>query len=129
VLARQQRAALLDVLGQDFVRTARAKGLSEGRTLVVHALRAALLPTVTLAGMQLPALLGGALVVEEVFALPGLGWETLRAVEVHDARWLVAVVLLVATISTLGLLASDVAYGLLDPRVRDAQRRIGEGRA
>ncbi len=129
VLSRQQRAALLDVLGQDFVRTARAKGLSEGRTLVVHALRAALLPTVTLAGMQLPALLGGALVVEEVFALPGLGWETLRAVEVHDARWLVAVVLLVATLSTLGLLASDVAYGLLDPRVRDAQRRIGEGRA
>ncbi len=129
VLSRQQRAALLDVLGQDFVRTARAKGLSEARTLVVHALRAALLPTVTLAGMQLPMLLGASLVVEEVFALPGLGWETLRAVEVHDARWLVAVVLLVATLSTVGLLASDVAYGLLDPRVRDAQRRIGEGRA
>ena len=96
---------------------------------MVHALRAALLPTVTLAGMQLPMLLGASLVVEEVFALPGLGWETLRAVEVHDARWLVAVVLLVATISTLGLLASDVAYGLLDPRVRDAQERAREGRA
>ena len=75
--------AMLDVVGQDFVRTAHAKGVPGWRVLIVHALRNALIPTLSLAGLHLPALLGGTLVVEEVFALPGLGFETLRAVEAH----------------------------------------------
>ncbi len=118
-LSRYQRASMLDVIGQDYVRTARAKGLSAFRVVVVHALRNATLPTVTLAGLQFPALLGGAFVVEEVFALPGLGWETLRAVEAHDAPWLVVIVLVTAVVTTLAILASDVAYGVLDPRMRE----------
>jgi peptide/nickel transport system permease protein len=122
-LSRWQRTAMLDVVRQDFVRTARAKGLSAWRVAVVHALRNALMPTVTLAGLHLPVLLGGAFVVEEVFGLPGLGFETLRAIEAHDAAWLMAVILASAVAVTLGLVASDVAYGALDPRVREVLSR------
>lgn len=118
-LSRFQRAAMLDVLGQDFVRTARAKGLRERRVLVVHALRNAVLPTVTLAGLQLPFLFGTAIVVEEVFALPGMGYETMRAVESHDAGWLVVTVLVVALATTITILASDIGYAVLDPRIRE----------
>jgi peptide/nickel transport system permease protein len=121
--SRWQRAAMLDVVGQDFVRTAHAKGLSGPRVLVVHALRNALMPTVTLAGLHLPALLGGAFVVEEIFGLPGMGYETLRAIEAHDAAWLMAVILVAAVAITFGLVASDVAYGALDPRVREELAR------
>jgi peptide/nickel transport system permease protein len=122
-LSRYQRSALLDVLSQDYMRTARAKGVSRVREVLVHALRNALLPTVTLAGLQVPTMLGGAFVVEEVFHLPGLGYETLRAVETHDTSWLVSAALASALLTTLGLIASDVACSLLDPRVRDALSR------
>lgn len=126
-LSRWQRAAMLEVVRQDFVRTAHAKGLPAWRVAIVHALRNALMPTVTLAGLHLPVLLGGAFVVEEVFGLPGVGFETLRAIEAHDAAWLMAVVLASAVAATLGLVASDVAYGMLDPRVREAlSKRQGE---
>jgi ABC-type dipeptide/oligopeptide/nickel transport system permease component len=127
-LSRWQRSAMLDVVRQDFVRTAHAKGLPAWRVAVVHALRNALMPTVTLAGLHLPAVLGGAFVVEEVFGLPGIGFETLRAIEAHDAPWLMAVVLASAVAVTLGLVASDLAYGALDPRVREALVRRQEGR-
>ncbi|HEY6463875.1 MAG TPA: ABC transporter permease [Polyangiaceae bacterium] len=126
-LSRFQRNAMLEVVRQDFVRTAHAKGLPAWRVAVVHVLRNALLPTVTLAGMHLPVLLGGAFVVEEVFGLPGVGFETLRAIEAHDVAWLMAVVLASAVAVTVGLVASDVAYGALDPRVREAlARRQGD---
>jgi peptide/nickel transport system permease protein len=118
-LSRYQRAALLDALGQDYVRTARAKGLPGWRVVVVHALRNALLPTVTLAGLQLPALLGGAVVVEETFSVPGLGYETVRAVEARDAPWLICIVVAAAIATTVGLIVSDVVLGVLDPRVRE----------
>lgn len=122
-LARYQRTAVLDVVGQDYIRTARAKGVPTARWVVVHALRNALLPTVTLAGMQLPALLGGAFVVEEIFVVPGIGYETLRAIESHDTAWLMATIVLAALVTTLGLVASDVAYGVLDPRLRETLAR------
>ncbi len=128
-LSRYQRAAMLDVVRQEYVRTARAKGVGTARVIVVHALRNALMPTVTLAGLQLPALLGGAFIVEEVFGLPGLGYETLRAVEAHDAAWLTAMILVAALVTTLGLVASDVAYGVLDPRVRETLLRREAGGA
>jgi peptide/nickel transport system permease protein len=118
-LSRYQRAALVDALGQDYVRTARAKGVPTWRVLVVHALRNALLPMLTLAGLQLPALLGGAFVVEETFGVPGLGYETVRAVEARDAGWLICVVVTTAIVTTVGLIASDVMLGVLDPRVRE----------
>jgi peptide/nickel transport system permease protein len=121
--SRWQRAAMLETMRQDFVRTAFAKGLSSRRVMLVHALRNALMPSVTLAGLHLPALLGGAFMVEEVFGLPGLGYETLRAIEAHDAAWLMAVVLVAAVAITMGLVASDIAYGALDPRVREELSR------
>jgi len=126
VLSRQQRSAMLEVVGQDYVRTARAKGVSATRVLLVHALRNAMVPTVTLASLQLPTLLGGAFVVEEVFGLQGVGFETLRAVEQHDAPWLMAIVLLCALLVTVALILSDIAHAALDPRVRETiARRTG----
>ena len=124
-VSRYQRAAMLEVLGQDYIRTARAKGVSLFSLLVKHALRNAIVPTVTLAGLELPSLLGSAFIVEEIFGLPGLGYESLRAVEAHDTSWLIAMILFAAVMTTIGVLASDVAYGLLDPRVRELvlQRR------
>jgi ABC-type dipeptide/oligopeptide/nickel transport system permease component len=127
-LSRWQRAAMLDVVGRDFVRTAKAKGLPAWRVAVVHALRNALMPIVTLAGFHLPAVLGGAFVVEEVFGLPGVGFETLRAIEARDNAWLMAIVLVSAAAVTAGLVASDVAYGALDPRVREVLTRRQGGR-
>jgi peptide/nickel transport system permease protein len=127
-LSRYQRASMLEVIRQDYIRTARAKGLSLFRVLVVHALRNALTPTVILAGLEIPVLFGSAFIVEDVFALPGLGYETLRAVEAHDSPWLTAVILLLAVIATLGLIASDVACGMLDPKVRETILfRVGGG--
>jgi peptide/nickel transport system permease protein len=126
-LARWQRAAMLETIRLDFVRTAHAKGLPAWRVAVVHALRNALLPVVALAGVNLPVLLGGAFVVEEVFRLRGLGYETMRAIEARDGAWLMAVVLASAVASTLGLVASDVVSGALDPRLREVlSRREGE---
>jgi peptide/nickel transport system permease protein len=123
VMSQQQRASMIDVLGQDYVRSARAKGARTIRVATVHALRNALIPTVTIAGVQFPALVGGAFVVEEVFDVRGIGWETLRAIEAHDAAWIVAVTLLCAVVTTACLVASDIAYGILDPRVRERQIR------
>lgn len=122
-MTQTQRAAMIEALGQDYVRSARAKGARTLRVAVVHALRNALVPTVTLAGVQLPALIGGAFVVEEVFGVQGIGWETLRAIEARDVAWIVAVTLLCAIVTTACLVASDIAYGLLDPRVRESQTR------
>jgi len=119
ILSRWQRTAMLDIARQEFVRTARAKGMRNGRVLVVHALRNALMPMVTVAGLHLPALLGGAIVVEEVFGLRGAGFETMRAIESHDGAWLTAVLVAAAIAVTLGLVASDVACSALDPRMRE----------
>jgi peptide/nickel transport system permease protein len=119
MLSRWQRIAMLDTARQEFVRTARAKGMPNWRVLVVHALRNALMPMVTVAGLHLPALLGGAIVVEEVFGLHGAGFETMRAIESHDGAWLTAVLVAAAIAVTLGLVASDVACSALDPRVRE----------
>jgi ABC-type dipeptide/oligopeptide/nickel transport system permease component len=123
VMTDQQRASMIEALEQDYVRAARAKGARTLRVAIVHALRNALVPTVTLAGVQFPALVGGAFVVEEVFAIHGMGWETLRAIEARDAAWIVAVTLLCAVVTTACLVASDVAHGLLDPRVLEKQTR------
>ena len=130
LLSRYERASLLEVLRQDYIRTARAKGVPAYRVLVVHALRNALMPVVTLAGMQLPTSFGGAFVVEEVFRLPGLGYETLRAVEAHDTAWLTTVLLLLSVVAMVGLIITDVAAGALDPRVRDIMlARAGDQRS
>ncbi|MCL2776496.1 MAG: ABC transporter permease [Polyangiaceae bacterium] len=121
VMTQQQRASMIEAMGEDYVRAARAKGARPIRVAIVHALRNALMPTVTLAGLQLPVLIGAAFVVEEVFDIHGMGWETLRAIEVQDIGWIVAVTLLCAVVTTACFTVSEVAYGLLDPRVRQKQ--------
>jgi peptide/nickel transport system permease protein len=122
-LSRYQRAAIIEVMSSDYIRAARAKGVFGLRLLLVHALRNAVMSTVALAGIQIPALIGAAFVVEEVFGLRGLGWETLRAIEHHDVPWIVVVTLFTAVLSTLTLIASDIVHSMLDPRVRETLRR------
>ncbi len=116
--ARYQRAALLEVLGQEFVRTARAKGLSERRVLLVHALRNALLPFITLGGLALPFLLTGAVLVETVFAWPGMGRLAVTAIFQRDYPVVIAAAAAASVLVVLGSLAADVLYAVADPRIR-----------
>jgi peptide/nickel transport system permease protein len=105
-------------MSDDFVRTARAKGLSERRVVVRHGLRAALTPLVTMVGMDLGQLFGGVIITESVFNLPGLGLLTLQAVRHADLYALADVTLLLALSVAIMNLVADVAYAFLDPRVR-----------
>lgn len=118
LIARYQRAALLEVLPSDFVRTARAKGVEERDVIGRHALRNALLPMITLAGLAFPALLGGAVFVEKVFSWPGMGLTLVSAIGVRDYPLVTASVVVGAAMVVLGNLLADIAYGLADPRVR-----------
>ena len=117
VLARLTRASLLDVLPSDFVRTARAKGLAGVRVLFRHALRNALIPVVTVMGLQFGALLGGAVIVESVFARSGLGRFAVTAVQSRDFPVIQGIVLFAALVYALVNLSVDVAYLALDPRI------------
>lgn len=117
--ARIVRSELVDVLGEDFVRTARAKGLSERAVVLRHALRPALGPLVTLIGLDLGVLLGGAVVTEFIFAWPGLGREVLLAILEVDLPLILGVVLVSAIAIALANLLVDLAYLRLDPRLRD----------
>jgi peptide/nickel transport system permease protein len=118
MLARMTRASLLDVAGDDFMRTARAKGLSRGQMLRRHALRNALLPVITVAGIQLGALLAGAIVTEKIFARPGLGTLLLDAISMRNWKVVQGVVLVVAVSYVLVNVLVDFVYAALDPRVR-----------
>ncbi|MBK8169327.1 MAG: ABC transporter permease [Sandaracinaceae bacterium] len=120
-LSRFQRTAVLDVIRDDFVRTARAKGLSENVVMRRHVLRNALLPVLTLAGFQVPLLIGTSVVVEEIFSIPGLGRETVEAVVTRDVPWLVAVTVIGAVVSIAGVLLTDILYSFVDPRTRRAR--------
>ncbi len=117
-LMRMVRSQTLEVLGQDYVRVARAKGLSQTQVVVRHVLRNALIPTITLAGAQLGVLVGGVVVIEQIFSLPGLGRLTLWAISVRDYPQLQANVLLTAGFVIVINLAVDIAYAWLDPRIR-----------
>ncbi len=116
--ARFQRAALIEALGQDYVRTARAKGLRESAVLVRHALRDALLPVITLLGLALPFLLTGAVLVETVFAWPGLGKLAADAIAARDYPLVLAATLLASAAVVMGSLLADLLAALTDPRVR-----------
>ena len=117
-VARYQRAELLRVLPDDYVRTARAKGVGESRVMLVHVLRNALLPIVSLLGLSLPVLFTGAVFVERVFAWPGMGWTILNAVGTRDYPLVTAGVIVAAATVTLGSLAADLLYAVVDPRIR-----------
>jgi peptide/nickel transport system permease protein len=118
VYARLTRSAMLDVAGEDFVRTARAKGVPEGRILRRHILRNALLPVVTLAGIQAGQLIGGSVLVETVFAWPGIGRLAFDALLARDYQVLLGVFLTTAILVVLFNLATDLIYLLIDPRMQ-----------
>jgi peptide/nickel transport system permease protein len=118
VIARTLRSSLLEALAEDYVRTARAKGLSEAGIIVRHALKNSLIPVVTLLGLQLGTLIGGAVITEYVFALPGVGRLVVDAVFARDYPLVQGVVLLIALGFILSSLAVDLVYGWLDPRIR-----------
>ena len=118
--ARYQRAAMLEVIGQEFVRTARAKGLRTRLVLLRHALRNALLPVITLAGLAFPMLLSGAVLVETVFAWPGLGRLAADAVLRRDYPLVTGAALLAATMVVVGNMLADLAVRAADPRTRAA---------
>ncbi len=117
-LTRYVRSSMLEVLGQDYVRTARAKGLAERIVHRRHALRNALIPVVTLAGLQIPALLAGAVITEQVFEWPGMGRLTIEAINQRDYPVLMGITLITALLVALGNLLADVAYLAVDPRIR-----------
>ncbi len=118
IIARMTRSALLDVLGADYIRTARAKGLTEQRVLLVHALRNALIPTVTVIGLTFGSLLAGAVLTETIFAWPGIGRYAVDAAMKLDLPAVMGVTLLIAVVYVLVNFVTDVLYGLLDPRIR-----------
>ena len=117
-VARFQRAALLDVLPADYIRTARVKGLTERQVLRRHALRNALLPIITLIGLSFPALLTGAFFIEKIFAWPGMGYAVITAISARDYPLVVGGVIIGSIMVTLGSLLADLLYAWADPRLR-----------
>ena len=120
LISRVMRASMLEALGREFVVTARAKGMSERRIVYVHALRNAMLPTVTVLGVTYGSLLGGAVLTEKIFSWPGLGLYAVTAIEHLDFAPVMGVVIVITLAYVIANLVVDVAYGYLDPRVRSA---------
>jgi len=118
VWTRYIRSQMLEVIRQDFVRTARAKGLGNTGVIYGHALRNALLPLVTLVSLSLPGLVGGAFIIETVFAWPGLGRLTVEAARKSDYTLILGTVLMVSVLTLIANLLADVVYALIDPRIR-----------
>ncbi len=118
VYTRLSRGSLLDTMGEDYIRTARAKGLSEARVIYRHGLRAALTPVVSQLGIDIGALLGGVIVVEQVFGLPGLGSDSVQAIATGNLPVIIGFVLLASVFVVAANIIVDMAYALLDPRVR-----------
>lgn len=118
IITRLLRSSMIEVLQSDYVRTARGKGLANGKIVFKHALRNAAIPTLTVIGLQVGALLGGAVITEEIFAYPGVGRLAIQAIANRDFTVIQAFVLLMAVLIVAINLAVDLCYGLLDPRLR-----------
>lgn len=118
ILARMIRSSVLEVLGEDFIRTAYAKGLSRRQVLIRHALPNALLPVITILGLQLGTLLAGAVITETVFSWPGIGLLTIEAIQLRDYPVVQACVLVIALTYVLVNMLTDLLYALIDPRIR-----------
>ena len=115
---RLTRTSMLDVLGEDYIRTARSKGMSEQRLITVHGLRSALTPVVTLAGLDIGTALGGVIITETIFGIPGLGWTIVQAIQVQDLPVIMGIAVLAAVFVVVANLLVDIIYAVLDPRVR-----------
>jgi ABC-type dipeptide/oligopeptide/nickel transport system permease component len=121
-IARLTRSGMLETIRQDYVRTARAKGLSEARVIVKHALRLGILPVVTYLGPATAYLITGSIVIESIFQVPGLGFYFISSVTDRDYPVLCGIMVFYCLFLVLLNLAVDIAYGLLDPRIREARR-------
>jgi peptide/nickel transport system permease protein len=124
IIMRMTRSSMLEVMRQDYIRTARVKGMSEGVVIRKHALRNALIPIVTVAGLQFGALLGGAVLTEKIFSYPGIGSIMVDAIYQKDTPQILGSVCFVAIIFTLVNLFVDILYGLIDPRVKTSIQRV-----
>ena len=120
IWSRYMRSSMLDVINQDYIRTARAKGVSESRILMRHAMRNALLPMITIAGIQIPSLLSGALVTETVFTWPGMGRLFLDSISYRDYPVVMGILMFSAVLVLLGSLLADLLYSVADPRISRA---------
>jgi len=119
-LSRYMRANMLEVIRQDYIITARAKGLSERQVIFKHALRNALLPAITLLGLSVPGLIGGSVIFETIFAIPGMGQLFYMSVMARDYPTVMGILLIGAILTLLGNLIADVSYAVADPRIRVA---------
>jgi len=125
IITRMTRSSMLETLGQDFIRTARAKGISEAKVIGKHALRNSLIPVTTVIGLQFGALLGGALLTESVFSWPGIGKFTVDCILKSDFPVVQGIVLLVAVIFVTINLIADLMYAFLDPRIKYSSKKEG----
>ena len=116
-ISRYTRVSMLEALGQDFLRTARAKGLRERAVILRHALRNALIPVVTIFALELPALIGGAVIIESIFSLPGMGQLILQSLDTRDTPVIMGVTVLSAIVTLFGYLLADILYMVVDPRI------------
>lgn len=116
-LSRYQRTATLEVLRQDYIRTARAKGLGEFAVVFKHVLKNSLVPIVTLLGVQIPFLIGGSVIIERIFGIEGMGLETFEAIRSRDYNWILAVAFITSILTVAGMLLSDIIYAIIDPRI------------
>jgi dipeptide transport system permease protein len=121
VIARMTRSSMLEVLGEDYIRTARAKGLSKRRVIVKHALRNALIPVITVMGLQVGLLLSGAILTETIFAWPGIGKWLIESIGRRDYPVVQGGLLLIASIIITVNLLVDLMYGVVNPRVRHSK--------
>jgi len=117
-LSRYMRGSMVEVLGQDYITTARAKGLSERTVVYRHALRNALLPAITLLGLSVPGLIGGSVIFESIFSIPGMGQLFYQGVMARDYPLVMGVLVITAVLTLIGNLLADVAYAAADPRIR-----------
>jgi len=121
--SRYMRQSMLEVVRQDYIQTARAKGLAERAIIGKHALRNALLPVVTILGLSVPGLIGGSVIIESIFAIPGMGQLMVQSVFSRDYPVVMGNLVIVSTLTLVANLVADIAYGLVDPRIRLGGRR------
>lgn len=116
-LSRQMRSSMLEVIRQDYIRTARAKGLSEKKVIMKHALRNSLIPIITIIGGLLPAMVGGSIIVETIFSIPGIGQLAFQAILDRDYPLIMAELVIASTLTVFGILLVDILYSFVDPRI------------
>jgi peptide/nickel transport system permease protein len=116
-LSRIMRVGVIDVFSQDYIRTARAKGLGEGKVVMKHALRNSLLPIITVFANIFPLAIGGSVIIETIFTIPGMGFEIYNSILNSDYPMIVAVFTIIGFLTMLGYLIADILYAVVDPRI------------